>query len=130
MSSNGVNSGKYDSYLHKFHYKNRYSDEEWRHLHPMIRRKKFLKNHNPDGSFKPFRDGSGGNGGYRSQGGKRGRSVAALEAQIVELKKQKQDLEEEVGRGAEYSDDEGNANNPALEAHGRIRNKIQKRGGK
>ena len=123
----GINSGKYDSHLHKFYYKNRYSDQEWRDLHPMIRRKKFLRNHNPDGSFKPFRDGSGGNGGARAHGGKRSRSVAALEAEIAELRKQKEDLEEEVGRGAGDSGDEGNANNPALEAHGGTRNRFKRR---
>ena len=94
----------------------------------MIRRKKYLKNHNPDGSFKPVGSG-GGNGGDFRTGAKRSRSVAALEAEIAELRKQKEELEEEVGKGPGNSDDEGasNANNPALDPHGSTRNKFKRR---
>ena len=96
----------------------------------MIRRKKYLKNHNPDGSFKPFGGRGGGGGGGRGNGGQRRRPFAALEAEIAELKRQNKDLEQGAGNDADDSDDGGNANNPALEAHGRTRNKIQRRGGK
>ena len=39
----GVKSGKYDRYLGNFNYKEGYSDKEWKTLHPMIKRKKFVE---------------------------------------------------------------------------------------
>ena len=94
----------------------------------MIPRKKFLVNHNPDGSFKPRKNG-GGNGGNRGNGGKRGRTVAALEAEIAELRKKNEELEEDAGRSPGDSDDEekSNANNPVLDAHGSTRNSFKRR---
>ena len=91
---------------------------------PWSAAKKYLKNHNPDGTLK--RNNGGGNGGNRGNEGKRSRSVAALEAEIAELRKQKEELEEGVGRGVD-SDDEGtsNANNHALDAHGGTRNRFK-----
>ena len=76
----GINGGKYDSHLHLFYYKKgRYTDEEWRKVHPMICQKKYLANHNPDGSFKPFKKGGGGAGTKRT--------VASLEAELAEVRK-------------------------------------------
>ena len=46
----------------------------------MIRRKKYLSNHNPGGSFKPFKNGGGGGAGSKH-------TVASMEAEIAELLK-------------------------------------------
>ena len=119
----GINSGKYDSYLKTFHYKNgRYTDEEWRKLHPMIRRKKYLANHNPDGSFKAFKHGRGGGGGG---GAGQKRTVASLEAELAEVRKKNKELEE--ARDGAGNDGKGgsNAGNPALDPHGATRNRLR-----
>ena len=38
----GIEEGKYDGHLDNFTFKNGYSDKEWKALHPMVKRKKFL----------------------------------------------------------------------------------------
>ena len=120
----GINSGKYDEYLHKFKYKSYYTHEEWKKVHPMVRHKKYLGKKSRGG-----RKGAGTDKG----GGRRGdkRTVAELKAQIAELKKQKKALEEEVASGESDDEDQGtNAGNPALEPHGATRNKFKKQKGK
>ena len=120
----GINSGKYDEHLSKFTCKDYYSHVEWKKLHPMIRRKKYLA--------KKSRGGRKGAGTDR-EGGRRGdkRTVAELKAQIAELKKQKKALEEEVASSESDDEDQGtNAGNPALEPHGVTRNKFKKGKGK
>ena len=118
----GIRAGKYDQHLGGFTVKSgRISNAEWKTLHPMAKRKKYLATHNADGTPK------GGRGGERGEGKKR--TVAALEAELVEANKKNEGLEERLKSleaDAESGDDRrSNAGNPALEPHGNTRNKFK-----
>ena len=63
----GIREGKYDAHLGGFQAKaGGYSPEEWRTLHPMVKRKRYLATHNKDGSRKGGKRPGGG--GRRCQG--------------------------------------------------------------
>ena len=120
----GINAGKYDSHLKTFFYKKgRYTDAEWAKLHPMIRRKKYLATHNPDGSFKPFKGGFRGGGGAGSK-----RTITSLEAELAEMQKKNKMLEEAQDRSSSAGNGGGgtsNAGNPALNPHGGTRHRFK-----
>ena len=120
----GIREGKYDHLLGSFHYKKTYSKEQYKNLHPMIKRKKYLSvARNPDGSSKLRREG--GRGGGRGGGGTK-RAVAAVEAKLAEARKANKELEERLD-ALEPEEESSNAGNPGLEAHGGTRNRFRKK---
>ena len=50
----GIQDGKWDDHLHKFKARDSggYKPEEWKKLHPMVKRKIYLKNHGVGGTGK------------------------------------------------------------------------------
>ena len=120
----GINAGKYDEHLNKFTFKDYYTHEEWKKLHPMIRRKKFLA--------KKSRGGGGRKRGDAGERRGKKRTVAELKAQIKELRKQKKELEAEENSTSDEEDEAQGTNdgNPALEPHGGTRNGFKKNKGR
>ena len=130
----GINAGKYDQYLNQFEYKRgRYSDEECRALHPMIRRKRYLASHHPNGARKGGYGGRGG-GGRGGQGGRGGgprkRTVAELQAELNEAKNTIKGQHEELSNMGRAKDGEkgehSNAGNDAIVPYGHTRHQFKK----
>ena len=131
----GCRAGKYDAHLGGFQAKaGGYSPEEWRTLHPMVKRKRYLATHNKDGSRKGGRRSGGGGGGAKA--GTKGydkRKIAELETKIEEMEAMLNEHGSSVDENecATDGNDGGgkrrsNSGNPALEAHGGTHNKFKR----
>ena len=120
----GIKEGKYDRHLDQFQIKpGGYSPEEYKKLHPMARRKRYLATHNKDGSLK---------GGARRQKNVRGakRKIEELTAKVESME---QALEQQQARspakedGGEEEGSRSNAGNLAVVPFGKTRTPFRKK---
>ena len=119
----GIKEGKYDRYLDQFQIKpGGYSPEEYKKLHPMARRKRYLATHNKDGSLK-----GGARRGQNVRGAKR--KIEELTAKIESMEQALQSKSPAKGKdgGEEDEESRSNAGNLALVPFGSTRNHIRKK---
>ena len=121
----GINAGKYDGHLNKFRSRNgSYSDAEYKKLHPMIKRKRYLETHNADGSKKP-RDAAGGAAGGND------RRIAELEASLAESQGVVKGLEMQLTSNQQEEEQQyrpSGRGNDALVPYGHTRTALKKQG--